>query len=61
MADVSNAAIGTATDDRAVVLVCANQRPTSTVTKAAKLCQSRLEMTLVRVGGVWLVSGVKAR
>ena len=38
-----------------------NQQSTSTVTKVARLTQSRLEMTLVRVGGDWLVSGVKAR
>ena len=60
VADVSNAAIESATADRAVVLVFVNQQSTSTVTKAAKLTQSRLEMTLVRIGGNWLVSGVKA-
>lgn len=53
--------VSTATDDRAVVLVFANQQSTSTVTNVAKLTQSRFEMTLVRVGGDWLVSSVKAR
>ena len=60
VADVSNAAVETATSTRAVVLVFLNQQSSSSLLKAPKITQSRLEMTLVRRDGDWLVEAVKA-
>lgn len=60
VADVSAAAVETSSNNNVVVLVFLNQQSSSTIQTTPKISQSRLEMTLVRIGGHWLVSGVKA-
>lgn len=60
VADVSAAAVESASKNRVVALVFLNQQSSSTIQTTPKISQSRLEMTLVRTGGHWLVSGVKA-
>ena len=59
-ADVSEAAVVRAEDNRVVLLVFVNQSSASTLAANPKITQSRLEMTLVRVGGHWLVRDIKA-
>lgn len=60
VADVSAAAVETSSKNHVVALVFLNQQSSSTIQTTPKISQSRLEMTLVRTGGHWLVSGVKA-
>jgi Mce-associated membrane protein len=60
LAAVSDAAVVQASEDRVLTLVFVNQQSTSTLASAPKVTQSRLEMTMVRRGGHWLVSTIKA-
>ena len=60
VADVSAAAVQTSGHDRVVALVFLNQQSTSSVQTTPKISQSRLEMTLLRTRGRWLVSKVRA-
>ena len=59
-ADVSEASIVSATEDRVVLLLFVNQTSASTLAAHPKITQSRLEMTMQRVGARWLVSDIKA-
>jgi Mce-associated membrane protein len=59
-ADVSDAAVITATTGKVVVLVFVNQQSTSTLAAAPKITQSRVTMTMRHRGGRWLVSDVHA-
>ena len=60
VADVSAAAVETASKNQVVALVFVNQQSSSTIQTTPKISQSRLEMTLVHTGGRWLVTKVKA-
>jgi Mce-associated membrane protein len=60
VADVSDAAVISASDNRVVTLVFLNQRSTSSLAAGEKITQSRITMVLVRKGGSWLVAEVKA-
>jgi Mce-associated membrane protein len=60
VADVSDAAVVSATEDQVVTLVFLNQQSASSLVATPKLTQSRLEMTMVRKDGRWLVSKIKA-
>jgi Mce-associated membrane protein len=60
VADVSDAAVVSATAARVQVLVFVNQRSTSSLAAGQKITQSRLTMTLERKHGTWLVSKVSA-
>jgi Mce-associated membrane protein len=60
VADVSDAAVISASRSRVVTLVFLNQRSTSSLAAGQKITQSRITMVLVHKGGNWLVSEVKA-
>lgn len=60
VADVSDAAVVRAESDRVVALVFLNQQSQSSLSGSAKITQSRLEMTLVKRDGRWLVERIKA-
>jgi Mce-associated membrane protein len=60
VADVSDAAVISATESKVVVLVFVNQQSTSTLAAAPKITQSRVTMTVQHRGGRWLVSDVHA-
>lgn len=60
VADVSDAGVVSATTDQVVALVFLNQQSSSSLVAAPKITQSRLEMTLVRKEGRWLVEKIKA-
>ncbi len=60
LAAVSDAAVVQASENRVLALVFVNQQSTSSLASAPKVTQSRLEMTMVRRGGHWLVSTIKA-
>jgi Mce-associated membrane protein len=60
VADVSEAAVISATESKVQVLVFVTQRSTSTLAAGQKLTQSRLTMTLENKHGRWLVSKVSA-
>jgi Mce-associated membrane protein len=60
IAQVSTAGIVSTTKDSAVVLVFFNQQASSTLLKAPRVTQNRIEMTMVREGNGWLVSKVRA-
>lgn len=59
-ADVSDAAVITASTGKVVVLVFVNQQSTSTLAAAPKITQSRVTMTMLHRHGRWLVSDVHA-
>lgn len=59
-ADVSEAGVVRATEDQVVCLVFVNQTSTSSLASTPKITQSRLEMTLQRVEGTWLVAKIDA-
>jgi Mce-associated membrane protein len=60
VADVSEASVVSASGSRAVLLVFVNQQSSSSLAASPKITQSRLEMTMQRVGGRWLVADIKA-
>jgi Mce-associated membrane protein len=59
-ADVSDAAVISATAGKVVVLVFVNQQSSSTLAAAPKITQSRVTMTMQHRAGRWLVSDVHA-
>lgn len=60
VAEVIEASVVRASPKQVVCLVFVNQRSTSSLMKAPKFTQSRLEMTLVHTGDRWLVQDVNA-
>ena len=60
VADVSDAAVVSASESTVIALVFVNQQSSSTLVPTPKVTQSRLEMTLVHRGGQWLVAKVRA-
>jgi hypothetical protein len=60
IADVSAGGVERVHGDEVVVLLYVNQQSTSTQSATPKVTQSRVEMTMNRVGGRWLVAGIEA-
>jgi Mce-associated membrane protein len=60
VADISDAAVVSASKDQVLTLVFLNQQSTSTLNAGSKITTSRLEMTMVRRGDRWLVSKIRA-
>jgi Mce-associated membrane protein len=60
IADVSDASVVRATESQVVALVFVNQQSSSSLMTTPKVTQSRLEMTMVRKNGHWLVAEIKA-
>ena len=59
VAVVSDAAVVTATENRVLTLVFLNQQSSSTLIAQPKVTQARVEMTMVRTRGQWLVSTIR--
>ena len=59
IAAVSAASVVEASETKALALVFLNQQSSSSLTSAPKVTQSRVEITLVRKNGHWLVSSIK--
>ncbi len=60
VADVSDAAVTSASASQVVALVFLNQSSSSTLAAQPKITQSRLELTMVHRDGHWLVGRIKA-
>jgi Mce-associated membrane protein len=60
VADVGAAGVVSAGTDRVVALVFVDQQSASSLQATPKITQSRLEMTMVRRGGHWLVEKIRA-
>ncbi|MCW2598787.1 MAG: hypothetical protein JWM02_616 [Frankiales bacterium] len=60
LAAVSEASVVSATQNQVVTLVFLNQQSSSSLMSNPKITQSRLEMTMVRRGGKWLVGKIQA-
>jgi Mce-associated membrane protein len=60
VADISEAAVVRTSKGRVVTLVFLNQQSTSTLNAGSKITQSRLEMTMLRKNGRWLVEKIRA-
>jgi Mce-associated membrane protein len=60
VADVSDASVVRASDDEVVCLVFLNQTSSSSAVETPRITQSRLEMTMKRRGGSWLVASINA-
>lgn len=58
-AEVAATSVVDADPDRVVVLMFVNQTTTSSRLERPQVDQNRVELTLVRTGGKWLVSQVK--
>jgi Mce-associated membrane protein len=61
VAQVMAGGVVSSTSERATVLLFVNQTTTSNRLDAAKVDRNRVELTMQKVGGHWLVSGLKAR
>lgn len=59
-ADVSDASVVRASEDEVVCLVFLNQTSSSSAVATPRITQSRLEMTMKRRGGRWLVASINA-
>jgi Mce-associated membrane protein len=60
IADVGAGGVVRVSGDQVVVLLYVNQQSTSTQSATPKITQSRVEMTMQRVSGRWLVAGIRA-
>ncbi len=60
VADVSDAGVVRAKPGRVTVLAFVDQQSTSSLVSGSKLTQSRLEMTLVKKNGHWLIEDIRA-
>lgn len=60
LADVSEASVVSVTESRVILLIFVNQQSSSTLTANPKITQSRLEITMQRLHGRWLVANIKA-
>lgn len=60
LADVSAGGVERVQGDEATVLLYVNQQSTNNLSASPKITQDRVEMTMKKVGGRWLVAGITA-